>query len=187
MGRVSLLNDIPLDSPEYQAASEHLHQSAFCEIMDTKYRGYHDLFYTIPNGGGRSKVEAINLNKEGLKRGMPDTHLPFGTFWDLDLEGVFTFPFPPEHGNYKVRYMSLYLEFKDMDKRSQPKPHQVEKIERLRVYGHAAFVVHGWRQAWDCWLWYLGQANPVDILHSSGLNLAAQLEGKYDFDSWRKF
>lgn len=184
MGRVSLLNDIPFPSPEYLAASEHLHQSAFCEIMDTQYRDYHDLFYTIPNGGGRNKVEAINLNREGLKKGMPDTHLPFGTFWKKDEPGIFTFPYPPD-GDYSVRYLSLYMEFKDMDKRSGPKPHQIEKINRLRIFGHAAFVVHGWKQAEDCWLWYTGQRNPADVLLSSGLNLSAQIADDYSFDAWR--
>ena len=184
MGLISVRGEIPFGSPEYDAASEHKHQCAFIEIMEREFRDYHDLAYAIPNGGKRVGIEKTKLVNEGVKKGIPDLHIPLGTFWDLSKQGVFTFPYPPD-GTYRVRFLSLYLEFKDMNRKSAPKPEQVQKIQRLRSFGHAAFVVHGWKQAECCWLWYTGQISEQDCLIRSGLNLAAQLNGDYSFDSWR--
>jgi hypothetical protein len=36
------------------------------------------LHYAIPNGGSRNMLEAVNLKKEGVKRGVPDICIPIG-------------------------------------------------------------------------------------------------------------
>lgn len=182
MGRVSVLAKIPFGSAEYQAASEHLHQSAFVELMDTQFREFHDLFYAIPNGGSRNKIEAINLVLEGVKAGIPDTHLPLGTFLS-DCGKVVYVGFPV--GNCTVRSLSLYLEFKDMKRSAAPSDKQIAKIARLRQYGNHAWVVHGWKQAECAWLCYLGRMQPSEAFMVSGLNMAEQIAGNYKPDSWQ--
>ena len=184
MGLISIRAEIPFGSPEYQAASEHKHQCAFIEIMEREYRDFHDIVYAIPNGGKRVGIEKVKLVNEGVKKGIPDLHIPLGTFWDLRQQNVFTIPFPPD-ATHRVRFLSLYLEFKDMSKKSGPSPEQVQKIKRLRGFGHAAFVVHGWKQAECCWLWYIGKISAAECLEISGLNLSDQINDKYSFDSWR--
>jgi len=181
MPKVSIVDALPYESEQYLKASEHMHQSAFVEIMDTQYRDYHDIFYAIPNGGGRGKVEAINLVKEGVKAGIPDTHIPVATFFG---ENVIYVGFPV--GNCQIRSLSLYLEFKDMKRSSGPSEKQIKKIERLRKYGNFAFVVHGWKQALCAWLYYIGRMDVAECFMVSGLNIPQQLMGDYSPNSWQK-
>lgn len=85
--------------------------------------------YAIPNGGKRNRVEAAIMKAEGVKPGMPDTHLPVA----------------------RGGAIGLYIELKCGDNR--PSPEQKERLAELHAEGHAVAVV------WDDWMlaWTLVQ------------------------------
>ena len=47
----------------------------WAELMSNKYPCLHRM-YAIPNGGSRHILEAVNLKKAGVKKGVPDIFLP---------------------------------------------------------------------------------------------------------------
>lgn len=66
---------------------EHQEQKALIEWADRL--GYpYNLLFAIPNGGGRSKMEAGKLKAEGVRKGVPDLFLPVscGGFHGLFVE-----------------------------------------------------------------------------------------------------
>jgi len=59
--------------------SEHEEQSAFVAWFRYKYPGI--LIFAIPNGGYRTKVEAVKLKREGVVAGIPDLCVPKLDLW----------------------------------------------------------------------------------------------------------
>lgn len=82
-----------------------------------------ELLYAIPNGGLRNIRVAIKLAREGVKRGVPDLHLPVA----------------------RGGYHSLYIEMKRIG--GKLSPNQIEIIEKLREQGHMVCVCYGAEQA----------------------------------------
>jgi hypothetical protein len=90
--------------------------------------------FHIPNGGKRDKIEAAQLKKQGVKKGVPDLCLPVG-----------------RHG-----YNALYIEMKtDTGKTSKE---QDWWLEELRKAGNFCEVCHGWDSARRVIEWYLSTA-----------------------------
>lgn len=94
--------------------------------------------YAIPNGGGRSKIEAAIMMGEGVRAGIPDLHLPIAV--------------GPFH--------SLYVELKCG--RNTPSDKQEKWLADLSSFGHATAVVwDDWHLAWGVIERYLaGQLEP---------------------------
>jgi hypothetical protein len=105
--------------------TEHDEQAALFDWAQAHEAQYPPLkyFHAIPNGGYRAKYTAVKLKREGVKRGAPDTCLPYPT-------GQF-------HG--------LYIEMKTDSGR--PTPEQKEWIAYLTEVGYRAVVCHGWEEA----------------------------------------
>lgn len=88
------------------------------------------LLYHIPNERA-DKVQAAILKAMGVKKGVPDLHLPVPS-------GKF-------HG--------LYIEMKAMD--GKPEDEQIWWLEHLKANGYACAVCYGWQKATEVLLWYL--------------------------------
>lgn len=89
------------------------------------------LLYHVPNGGSRDVREAANLKRAGVKRGVPDLHLP-------------------------VRnsvYIGLWIEMKSPEGRVDRE--QRAWHDALRDEGHRVEVCHDWIAARDLILDYL--------------------------------
>lgn len=56
-------------------SSEQILLIQWCEMQSCIYPELKSIFH-IPNGGKRSKSEAIRFKKEGVKAGVPDLFLP---------------------------------------------------------------------------------------------------------------
>ena len=93
------------------------------------------LLYHIPNERV-DKVQAAMLKEMGVKKGVPDLHLPI-----------------PSGG-----YHSLYIEMKALD--GKPDSDQLWWIDRLKANGNACAVCYGWQQATEVLLWYLNLKRP---------------------------
>lgn len=89
------------------------------------------LLYHIPNGGTRDPVEAKHMKEQGVKRGVPDLHLPVA----------------------RGRYHGLYIEMKTDS--GHTTPDQDWWGEQLHAQGYACVVCHGWEAAVDTLRWYL--------------------------------
>ena len=101
--------------------TEHQIQTQFfkdLQFLELKYPEV-DTFYALPNQGKRTPRGGRYMNAEGMKKGMPDTHLPVPV----------------------GEYGSLFIEFKrDAPNKSYLKPHQREVIARLREVGNCVEV-----------------------------------------------
>ena len=82
-----------------------------------------DLLFAIPNGGKRDKIIAIQLQREGVKPGVPDVCLPV-----------------PRQG-----WHGLFIELKYG--RNTPTEYQLSWLERLTEHGYLAVVCYGWQDA----------------------------------------
>lgn len=89
--------------------------------------------YAVPNGGMRNKITAAILKSEGVRAGVPDI--------------VLAWPAGGHHG--------LYIELK-RPKGGRTSEAQREWILRLRAAGYAAHVCHGFEEARQTILEYLG-------------------------------
>lgn len=94
------------------------------------------LLYHIPNERA-DKVQAAILKAMGVKKGVPDLHLPIPS-------GKF-------HG--------LYIEMKAMD--GKPEDEQIWWLEHLKANGYACAVCYGWQKATEVLLWYLNLKQPA--------------------------
>ncbi|MCC6192092.1 MAG: VRR-NUC domain-containing protein [Anaerolineales bacterium] len=105
--------------------SEHAEQSAFFQWVAAAAGRIPELrlFYAIPNGGWRALTTARRLSAEGLRAGVPDTHLPV-----------------PRGG-----YAGLWIEFKHG--RNTLSPEQREWVAALEGLGHCVRVCRDSRQA----------------------------------------
>ena len=90
------------------------------------------LLYHIPNER-TDKVQAAIQKTMGVKKGVPDLHLPV--------------PIGAYHG--------LYIEMKAMD--GKPDDDQLWWAERLKTCGYAHAFCYGWKEATEVLLWYLNQ------------------------------
>ena len=107
------------------------------ELHLHKYRGRPliDFVYSIPNGGHRSKSTAMQMKREGVKRGVPDLHCFVAV--------------PPYH--------SLYIEMKT--ETGDLTPDQKILIPMLREHGHKVVVCRSSAQAVQEIFKYLGGSN----------------------------
>lgn len=90
------------------------------------------LMYHIPNGGKRSKAEAVRFKAQGVKAGVPDVCLPVA----------------------RGKYHGLYIELKRV-KGGRVSAAQEEYIEALRKQGYKVTVCFGMEQARDVIVEYL--------------------------------
>lgn len=114
-------------------ATEAQHQSSLFKWTQAIRQQYPKLklLYHIPNGGKRDKIEAAHLKQQGVKKGVPDLHLPVA----------------------RGKYHSLYIEMKDEDGRVSPE--QSWWIEELRAEDNCCEVCYGWDEARKVIEWYL--------------------------------
>ena len=89
------------------------------------------LLFHIPNGGTRDSVEAKNLKRAGLKKGVPDLCLPVA----------------------RGEYHGLYIELKT--ETGKTSPDQDWWIEELSRQGYFCEVCHGWESASRVIEWYM--------------------------------
>ena len=84
------------------------------------------LLYHIPNEGKRTRSTGGRLVAAGLKRGLPDNHLPVA----------------------RGGYIGLYIELKRADRRlSRVSAEQRKWMEQLSAAGHRCVVAYGWEEA----------------------------------------
>lgn len=114
-------------------ASEHEHQAALFAWASllAKTRPELGLLYAIPNAGKRTLLAGVEMKREGLKKGMPDTCLPVA-------RGA--------HG-------ALYVELKTRS--GDISPAQLDRLGALHAAGNACYVARGWEAASEIILRYL--------------------------------
>jgi len=103
---------------------EDILQEKYCKILDLIGLPY----YAIPNGANQTKAAAIVLKRTGLKRGVPDLHIPVPVYAPLGLNQA------PQ-----IKYLTTYIETKTRGK--YPPPEQRSWHKRLREEGHRVEVV----------------------------------------------
>ena len=105
--------------------SEHDEQAALFEWMAWNEPRLPDLWfaYAIPNGTRTTIRIAKRMKDEGVKKGVPDIHLPVA----------------------RGRYHGLYIEMKVG--KNKPSPEQKEWLRRLAEQGHFTICCYGWMQA----------------------------------------
>ena len=113
--------------------TEAQHQSTLFKWTQAVRGKYPELslLHHIPNGGKRDKIEAVHLKQQGLKKGVPDMHLPVS----------------------RRGYHSLYIELKTETGKTSPE--QDWWLEHLRKAGNFCEVCHGWESAKRVLEWYL--------------------------------
>lgn len=114
--------------------TEHGEQSALFDwalMMESQHPELR-LMYAIPNGGHRRIAVAMKLKAEGVKKGVPDVHLPCA----------------------RGRWHGLYIEMKV--KPNHPTDEQQVMMEALNEQGYAAVVCYSFEDARDTVLGYLG-------------------------------
>lgn len=89
------------------------------------------LLHHIPNGGRRDAIEARHLAAQGVRRGVPDLHLPVA----------------------RGKYHSLYIELKT-DK-GRPSMEQLWWGEKLKEQGNYWSICRGWTEAVALIEWYM--------------------------------
>jgi hypothetical protein len=114
--------------------SEHGEQAALFEWAALRANQYPEvrLLYAIPNGGYRAKATAVRLKAEGVREGVPDTHLPVA----------------------RGAYHGLYIEMKV--KGGRVRSSQSNWIYELRRQGYMVAVCWSKEQAIDVIEDYLG-------------------------------
>lgn len=85
-----------------------------------------ELVYAIPNGGSRNKVEAANLKRQGVNKGIPDICVPVA----------------------RGGYHGLYIEMKRQHVGGLTED-QKDKIQKLRAQGYRVEVCRGFQKAAD--------------------------------------
>lgn len=102
--------------------SEFQIQLSFFEYLKN-YSTLNNSTFAIPNGGSRHIVEAVNLVKSGVKKGIPDV--------------MVAIPSSPWHG--------LFIEFKSA--KGKMSEHQQEMIEILSSHGYYCRVCYSLEEA----------------------------------------
>lgn len=89
------------------------------------------LLYHIPNGGKRDPIEARHLKAQGVKKGVPDLHLPVA------------------RGNYHGLYIELKTE------KGKATPEQKWWLNELSAQGYFCSICKGYQEAIKCLESYL--------------------------------
>lgn len=128
--------------------------------------------YAIHNQGHGDRIRGNRARAEGVKTGVPDTHLPIPRLAsDLDHETFGPLVVPYRDGGYGFGVVcGLYIELKVREV-TKPGVRKAEVVVRragttsdqqddwinfLRGAGHAVAVCYGWEEARDVLLAYLG-------------------------------
>lgn len=114
-----MTNTIPTEASEQMALFE------WAEWEAAKYPQLRFML-AIPNGGSRHILEAMNLKKQGVKRGVPDIFLPVS----------------------KGGYHGMFIEMKRI-KGGKASNDQIDYIMFLRSEGYKAVICNGWLDAKD--------------------------------------
>ena len=115
-------------------ATEHQEQVAtidWCSLMSNRYTAL-GLIYAIPNGSHRHISVAVKLKREGVRRSIPDLHLPVA----------------------RGEYHSLYIEMKRTNGRATKD--QKDMHDLLRAEGNRVEVCKGASEAIEAISDYLG-------------------------------
>ena len=128
--------------------------------------------YAIHNQGHGDRIRGNRARAEGVKKGVPDVHLPIPRLAsDLDHEIFGPLVVPYRDGGYGFGVVcGLYIELKVREV-TKPGVRKAEVVVRragttsdqqddwinfLRGAGHAVAVCYGWEEARDVLLAYLG-------------------------------
>lgn len=128
--------------------------------------------YAIHNQGHGDRIRGNRARAEGVKTGVPDTHLPIPRLAsELDHETFGPLVVPYRDGGYGFGVVcGLYIELKVREV-TKPGVRKAEVIVRragttsdkqddwidfLRGAGHAVAICYGWEEARDVLLAYLG-------------------------------
>jgi hypothetical protein len=122
---------MPLTPAQIAApGTEHAHQCAFFQwlaIEGVKQFDGLDLMHAIPNGADYSSASVgSRMKAEGLKAGVPDTHLPVPA------------------GPYPGLYIELKVPANKSKKNGGRSDKQVEWHLKLRARGFAVVTAYGW-------------------------------------------
>lgn len=98
--------------------TEQIHLMVWCRYMESKFPEL-ETIYHIVNEGKRTAVTGGKLKEMGLRKGMPDVHLPVS----------------------KCAFSSLYIEMKKIG--GKPTAEQVDRLEMLERYGNAVAICEG--------------------------------------------
>lgn len=98
------------------------------------------LYFAIPNGGSRHMLEALNLKRSGVKRGVPDICIPVAS------QG----------------YHGLYIELKRV-KGGKISIEQTQWLDNLSYNGYKATVAYGCDHAQQIISEYFGDHDPASF------------------------
>lgn len=112
--------------------SEHAEQCTLIQWFDDNYAPLKGRLFAVPNGGKRSKSEAVKLKREGVRAGVPDLMLPVA-----------------RHG-----YHGLFIEMKRL-KYSSTSKEQKDWHEFLTKQGYKVVVCKGHERAQEAIKCYL--------------------------------
>ena len=98
--------------------TEQIHLMVWCRYMESKFPEL-ETIYHIVNEGKRTAVTGGKLKEMGLRKGMPDVHLPVS----------------------RCAFSSLYIEMKKVG--GKPTAEQVDRLEMLERYGNAVAICEG--------------------------------------------
>lgn len=98
--------------------TEQIHLMVWCRYMESKFPEL-ETIYHIVNEGKRTAVTGGKLKEMGLRKGMPDVHLPVS----------------------RCAFSSLYIEMKKIG--GKPTAEQVDRLEMLERYGNAVAICEG--------------------------------------------
>lgn len=96
-----------------------------------------DTLYAIPNQAKRGKFGYVRMNSEGLKKGMPDLHLPIA----------------------RRGWSSLYIEMKPPG--GKPRAEQIKKMKLLQEWGNLCYTITNHYDFIEVMTWYLGHEDPA--------------------------
>lgn len=88
------------------------------------------VIFAIPNGGGRSPMEATRLKEEGVLAGVPDLMIPLPCFQGDTFTSGFFIEMKRQSGGYISK-------------------EQDDMLVWLRAAGYHAFVAYGCTPAWE--------------------------------------
>lgn len=118
--------------------SENSIQAAFFKWLAVHEKRFPELalFYAIPNGANKSVASRMKFQREGLKSGVPDCHLPLQGRWQ------------------GINWSGLWIEFKSAKGRVTTE--QKAWITNLRANGHVVYICRSWTEAANITIDYLG-------------------------------
>ena len=130
------MKNLILTSPKRVDPLESVHQELLIRTAALHERQYPELryLYAVPNGGFRHKATAAAMQRQGVRRGVPDLVLP-----------IRRGPYAAWYGELK-RYNGCP---------SDLSAEQKEWLDFLTRSGSFASWHKGWEAAWESLQWYL--------------------------------